>query len=424
MFTRNNNILIISLLSNSIKVFSGPLILLVISNKLSIDEQALYFVFFSLMAIRQLLESGAGVIFKQFIAHEYLKINNHVKVKSYVNFSFAYFFILSLTIFLILLFFGTIFISSKGIDIDWHVSWYLLLVVNFISIALVPYLLMLDAFQKQMHLQTIQFVSSVSYSLSLITLIYLNLGLISIAISMFISNIILYSFVYFKFKKDFSSFLQFDNIVKNFKKCFLLSYGLLAKAFFSFFSVFAFWNLVPLICFYIMPVDYSAPFNLTWALLRSGFYIAQVINSSQATIYTKLFTNISSCYNRFIQVSIFCSICLVLGYLLLFFLKLFNLGAFSGVINISELKYLIVCSFLLYPFVALSDFSRVFKEELYVKNLAYISFSTSLLLVVFFLNGKNEIFYIIFINYTIALMCIYIKAKDKFNEIKNTQNIN
>ncbi|HCH4060369.1 TPA: hypothetical protein ACF311_002303 [Vibrio parahaemolyticus] len=396
MLTNKGNLIAgIAFCSTLVRVISGPIVLLVLSNKFSSEELSIYFVFFSLAAVRQLIESGAGSVLKQRLAYYYIRNNTKlglVKLSSFVNFTFFYFLVLATMYFFILFFFGTHFIQSKEINVDWKIPWFLFCIISFLSTLIVPLLILLDSFQKQEKLQKFQLISSFTYTIVLIVTILLDFGLYSIVISLFISNLILFLFSI----KELWCQIRIIKIRKSFfsntKKCFLDVKSFIFKAFLSFISIFSFWNLIPLSCFYFTPTEFSAKFNLTWALLKSGFYMTQVLNLSQVTIYTKLSLEPKKCFVRFSKVFIACMLFLIFGYTAFITVKFFDVSLFSGTMTGEFLYVLILVCIFYSPFVLISDFSRCFNNEFFSHDVFHASISCFVIFSIGFYFQSNDYF--------------------------------
>jgi hypothetical protein len=420
--SRSNKIAATAFISTLIRVLSAPLILIALSHELSNEELSIYFVFFSLAAVRQLLEAGIGGVLKQKLAIYFLssdRICNKVKLKSYVNFSFLYFFLLGVTVFLLMSVFGTFFISEKKLDVDWLLPWFLFSLMTFVSTALVPIIIVLDSFQMQMKLQKYQLLSSLTYTISLLCFTYLGYGLTSISIALLLSNSLLYSCSLSSLGDDFLTLLSFSNARKNFNRCFLDIKSFLSKTSLSFLSTFSFWNVIPLICFYFTPAYYSSSFNLTWALLKSGFYMAQMINVSQLTIYTKLSAHPLNCYSRFYKVFTFCMLMLIFGYASFFVVKAFDFQIFKETLEGITLIILIATCILFSPFVLISDFSRCFSEDFYSFNVFMVAISTFVFFLLSFITSNHIFYYGNILVLIISNIFLYIKfMKIKFSMVE------
>ena len=70
-FKKYKTLSLLSVCLSSIRVFLGPITLLVLAKNLSTEELGFYYAFFSLTAMAQLLEVGMSSVLKQYYSHSY-----------------------------------------------------------------------------------------------------------------------------------------------------------------------------------------------------------------------------------------------------------------------------------------------------------------------------------------------------------------
>ncbi|WP_341517167.1 O81 family O-antigen flippase [Citrobacter gillenii] len=365
----------ISLLSicfSSIRVFVGPITLLVLAKKLSSEELGFYYAFFSLTAMAQLLEVGMTGVLKQYYSHAYESTGdkeNYDKISSYFLFSLYWYFALSIIFF----FMGVIvsYVMFKDYDglIQWNAAWYLLLLISCISLMLLPLNAMLDGTQKQNMLIRANIVSQLIVAISLWVAIYSGLGLYSMALSQFAGIISFLSSIYLLNSCSWN-FYDFKRKEVVFKKVFFELWPLLKKTSVVWFLGYFYWNGFNIISFKYLGPEIAGCIGISIAIMRAGQNIAVSILNSQMTLYANniakgFFKEAKIIFDRYFIMSL---LLLLIGYgvfYLLYFLKP-NFFLFKKVLPLEQMIY--VSIFFIFTFIisGVEVFTRCFKVEKFV----------------------------------------------------------
>ncbi|GHX80294.1 hypothetical protein VCSRO160_1804 [Vibrio cholerae] len=371
----NSKISLYALLSQSIRLVSGPLVLLVISATLSSEEMSFYYSFFSFVAMQQLLEMGLGFTIKQFIAHAYKEKDGKwtdrsiLDIKSYFRFTVFWFLILAAFILFGIGFFGYYFFSSYIGEVSWIIPWWCLVLVSAMATGLTPILLLLEGCQKQVAVYKGKLISGLATSISTCIAMLLDFGLYSIAISVLISNIVLYIYLYPSISVMKMQLLRVCGFSKNTKKVFFELWPMLSKISVTWVMGYFFWNSFNLIAFKQFTPELAGQLGFTLALARAGYGIAESIVSSQSTVFSLNISNgnilnAKSNFNRSMTYSVsllifgYFSFCLTFWFFPDFFLFEKTLDIYS---SIQIFAYFI----LLLPVTLQANFCRCFKVEPY-----------------------------------------------------------
>ena len=402
----NSKVAKIAFLGQAIRLLSGPLVLLVISKELSTAEMALYYTFFSILAIQQVLEMGIGFTIKQFIAHAYkvdtkgvwLKVSKE-EIKNYYSFSSKWYLVISLFVFVGIGSFGLVFFQSGTVSIDWESPWLLMIVVIALFINLIPLEFVVEGCQQQHVLYSAKLLSSVIGSISLIISMSLGFGLYSIGISRFFASVTQYVYIYFKSKELIKELLFFKcNTV--YKDVFTKVWPMLSKISVTWILGYFFWNSFNLIAFKTLPIDDAGKLAFTLSLAMAGYNIVSTIINSQTTFFSKEISDgrVEDAVFKFRKFNLISLLIICLGYMS--FLIIFNLWPgiyiFDKVLSLELIVYIFIY-FVLVTFVTnQGNFSRCFKREPYF----YLSLFSNITVPVLFLlvcmkSGEPNFLYLI-----------------------------
>jgi O-antigen/teichoic acid export membrane protein len=433
MINENIKTPLYSLLSQSIRLLSGPITLLVVSSSLTNEQMSFYFSFFSLIAMQQLLEMGLGYTVKQFIAHAYKeedgiwKVTSIKDVKSYFRFTCLWFLFLVLFILLGIGFLGYYFFSSYAGNIDWLSSWWCLVFVSAVATGLSPILFVLEGCQKQVQIYKGRMISAIVSSLSLWIAMIMQLDLYSIAISVLISNLVLFKYLYPHISRLLVIFRKSPGHSKEIKEVFKELWPMLSKLSVTWGMGYLFWNSFNLTAFKLFTPEQAGKFGFTLALARAGFGIAESIVNSQSTIYSR---NISE--GKILQAkasftkSLFISQVLILaGYgLYLVAYKFYpSFYLFDKTLSLWVTIQIFLYFSLLLPVNSQANFCRCFKKEPYFKLSMFCNISVPVVFLITSYIFRDVVFiYLLPLSIIFILWSRIIFKTTLKNEIKKKNN--
>ncbi|WP_394142054.1 hypothetical protein [Vibrio chagasii] len=362
-----------SLVSKLIKIVTGPLVLIVVSNYFTPDEMTFYFMFFSVLAFKQMAELGIGYTLKQYISHVYRGVNTTDEVREiyeYISFAFLWYIIVAFFIAIVIGFGGYLYLSSYNGYLNWQPAWYLFIFVMFLFTFFFPIQIVLESCQLRSVVYKGKLVYSVVYSISLSLAIYMDAGLYSISISLFISNLCNYITLVPKYK---TLIAKVKSKIKNKKNNYRLTFSrvspLLLRVTIVWGAGYFFWNGFNLIAFKVMPIEEAAKFIFTIACCKVGYSIADSIMQPQLTKFANLISQgevlkAEAIYSKYRKAALFL---LILGYTFVgviynnFEIEMFS--RFSDYIVYSQISFYYSCVFLL---TSKNNFIRAFKVEPFV----------------------------------------------------------
>ncbi|WP_272659293.1 MULTISPECIES: hypothetical protein [unclassified Providencia] len=301
--------------SKLLKVISGPITLLVIGKKLSIEEIGFYFTFFNLIAMQQLAELGIGHVIKQSIAHSIYKNENSFKIKSYFYFSAIWFAGISVFILIFVGYGGVLFYSSYDGNVEWLYPWWTLVISTSFVTLFLPILLLLEGSQRQLKLYKSQAVSSIINPFAICISLYFNFGLYSISVGLLLSNIALLFLLYTPFRAILGQIRSY-NYKFTFKLTFNELWPLLSKVSIVWGLGFVFWNGFNLIAFKTLPPTDAGKIIFTFTLAKAGFSISESITQSHMTLYAAQISQnkIKQTYLSFLRYRKLAILTLMVGY--------------------------------------------------------------------------------------------------------------
>ncbi|HGX0086754.1 TPA: O81 family O-antigen flippase, partial [Escherichia coli] len=185
-FKKYKTLSLLSVCLSSIRVFLGPITLLVLAKNLSTEELGFYYAFFSLTAMAQLLEVGMSSVLKQYYSHSYAIHDiseKNIKISNYFNFSIYWYLILSILFFILGGGVSYVMFNDYNGIVNWKLPWFFLLFVSCTNLLVLPLNAMLDGTQRQQLLMKANIVSQLMIAISLWLTIYLGLGLYSLGLS-------------------------------------------------------------------------------------------------------------------------------------------------------------------------------------------------------------------------------------------------
>lgn len=348
--------------------------MLTISNKMSSEEIAFYYTFFSVIAIQQVLEMGVGFTLKQYIAHAF-KIDGNIWVeeskyciKGIFDFSIKWYFSISLFIFFGVGYFGIQFFSNIHSVVDWKSPWILVVTLTAVFVTLIPFQLIVEGCQDQIVLFKSQLISSIINCFVLVISIVSGLGLYSIAISVAISNLVLYSLLYTNVGDKYVGLFNLKS-ESTFKSIFNKIWPMLSKISITWILGYFFWNSFNLISIQDLPLVLAGKFALTLSLALAGYNIVSVIVNSQTTIFSSHISSgeLKKALTIFKKLNLMSIGILILGYGVYFVVELLipEFYIFNKTLSSEYTFYIFVYCLLLLPVTNQANFSRCFKKEPY-----------------------------------------------------------
>ncbi|WP_243975787.1 hypothetical protein [Vibrio natriegens] len=390
----NNKIALFSLISKSVKIVSGPIVIFVVSSTLEESELAFYYAFFSLVAMQQLLEMGIGHVLRQQIAHSFKltegmwSLDSQREIKNYIYFANFWFLCLSLLFFLLVGGGGYVYFSTSNIEnINWQEPWLILISTISFFIIFTPISITIESVQRQKVLFKARLLSSIINAVSMIVLINGDYKLYSIGIALFISNLVLYILLFVS-NVDIFKKLTIVERTKNFFDIFNSIKGLLGRVSLVWLLGYFFWNGFNLIAFKALELEDAGRFMLLMSLAKVGFQIAESITQGQMTIYSNMIANGNGIKARklFRRYRGFSFLLLIVGYVVFFvFTKIFSEISLIKKLPDSLMIISVFSYFFTLLFLTLNNnFIRCFKAEPFVlvsifnSILVPLSFYTSL----------------------------------------------
>ena len=298
---KNINPVLFVLINQLFKIITGPLMLLLIPLYLSKEEQGIWYLFSSLLALSIFADLGFSTIVLQFSAHEFSKLKidenfilsgdeeNIKKISSFFIFICNWVTRMILIVFPIIFLIGFYILYSKMPINLWLIPWILYVLISAISFFLNNLLSFFQGFNIVAQIEKIKFYISLLTSFSTIISLYLDLKIYSICLSSILGLFLLLYFLNLIFKK---TILQLINNSKEFSyDWFDEIYQLLWKSGLSFASgYFIFQIYTPLMFIYKGPIE-AGKVGLSISLWVSIFGIS---NSFIASIIPKVNIEISN----------------------------------------------------------------------------------------------------------------------------------
>lgn len=130
-----NKALINTLILNLAKIFTGPILLILVPVYLSEQMQGYWYTFFSISALSLLADLGFSSIVTQFTAHEFYKLsfnkegeiigdaNGFVKIVSLFNYICIRTICVVTFAFIIIFFIGLKILDTENVSFEWKIPW-------------------------------------------------------------------------------------------------------------------------------------------------------------------------------------------------------------------------------------------------------------------------------------------------------------
>lgn len=419
----------LALSSQSLRLLSGPITLLVISSELSPEVMSFYFSFLSLIAMQQLLEMGLGFTVKQFIAHAYHEDDNTwssisiMKIKAYYKFSMIWFLVLAIFIVIVVGLFGAWFFSSYSGDIAWEYPWLALVLSTGLTTLVTPVQFLVEGCQKQIEYYKARLISGVINAIVICFSLLSGLGLYSLSLSVIFSNLALYFILRYEIMSILVVFNKnkIESNAPSVKDTFFEMWPMLSKMSLTWCTGYFFWNSFNLLAFKFLSTEMSGKFGFTLLLARSGFAIAESVVASQSTLYSQSISkgDIQKAKHDFNKSMIASLFILFSGY------SIFVVGfyiypqfyMFEKVLNVESTIQIFIYFFLLLPVLLQANFCRCFKDEPYVNLSLFCNFSVPIVFY-FSLVMFNEVVFAVLLPLSIIFILWSMKIMNKTAIIK------
>lgn len=280
----NKKASIYNLSAVGVKILSGPLVYYLIAFKFEPFFLVAYFFILTINNMRTIFEGGVTNIVKR----NYVLVSNN-NIKSINTFSYIWFLFISILLFIISLFFGSLYIEYILNNFD--IIIFPLILAVFASSLRISILYMdayVDGYVSSVIYRKTLLISNLLSTLVLILSIQFNFALYSI----FFSQLTQVLVIYFLLKKHMQSFeiynkkhlIIFRNQFKKFKNLIQLTMKTWSIGYF-------FWNAT----FWITPIffqdKYSANILFTYAIFKSIYDISASFIHSNIPIITKKIKN-------------------------------------------------------------------------------------------------------------------------------------
>ncbi|NCD70747.1 polysaccharide biosynthesis protein [Mucilaginibacter sp. R11] len=191
-----------TILSRIIQAGGGLISIFFVTRYLSSDEQGYYYTFASILAIQVFFELGLSGIITQYTAYEatHLKLTSDLKfegevyyksrLSSLLRFCVKWFGIISIALFMILIFAGFYFFArfgNKTVAVNWQYPWILLCLATSLNLFIDPLLAFFDGLGMVKDMARFRFIQKASYFISFYALFFFGFKLYSAAIASLIA---------------------------------------------------------------------------------------------------------------------------------------------------------------------------------------------------------------------------------------------
>lgn len=429
---KNTRVASLSILSQSFRILSGPLTIFIIAKTLSVSEMSIYYAFFNVIALQQIMEMGVGFTIRQYISHAY-KIDkdkkwlnsSKEKIISYMRFSFVWYMVISMFVLLIVGFAGEYFFSSYEGTSNWMQPWWTLVIFISVFTIFTPIQFLVEGCQQQLSLYKARLISGVLSSVSLCISLYYGAGLYSIVVSIIVLNIVLYIFIYNQSKRLVSEII---NIKPNqgLFLTFIDVWPMLSKISVTWILGYFFWNSFNLIAFKTLSNDQAGRFGFTLSLAKAGYSIAESLIASQTTIYSNYISNglIDKARKQFERLMLLSMAILFIGFssYIILYLSLPDLFIFKKTLGLDLTLSIFVYFILLLPITSHASYCRCFKVEPYFRLSLFINIQVPIVffIICFYQKEPNFIYLLPFSMLSLIWSCIIYR---KAIGINNTNEI-
>ena len=394
---------IYSMISLGLRLLTAPLCILLIANKLSIEEQALYYTFIAIGAIQFVFELGMNTCMVQKLSS--LKD----RVIEYISFGYIYILTAMILLFISLQIYYTWVVGE--LSFEW------LLYSLFLSINLLMNFILAirEGCGAINHVYKTKLRSSVAYSLVLILSLFLGAELYSLSLAQFaILTSIVLSLYFDGFKVEFK-ILRLKTIKFIFKDIISFQYKLSLVWFFGYF----YWNAYSVYFYKYIGVNEAAQYGATNAVFGAiAIGMASWLQTKRASLGRLVSDGEIS---KTIYIAIHSSILSIIGYLIIssvfvvaLHYKIFS--EFSDRFMPMELLYFIMAirfSILIQELILV--YLRVYNDEpLYLFSLTNYMLTP---FIIYYCHSYNDIKLTLAISFIVQVIFVFIMTLKSINYI-------
>lgn len=317
---------VLSIVGRAIRVLAAPITLLIISNKLTTEELAFYYTFFSLVSMQQLAELGLGQVMRQSISHAYEVDENNILTKSsilnvtgYFKLTVVWFACVSFFILIIVGISGYLYLDLTDSNVLWKGPWWTLVVSSSLATLLTPISILLESCQKQRVMFRVNIIVSFIYSITLWAGLLYGLGLYSVSYSIITSTISMLFFIFLPTAEIIKQIKSYWQIV-NLKTVFYGVFPYLSRVSIVWACSFFYWNAFGLVSIPLYGAEVAGKLLLAVGLAKAGFDVSKSIVQGQVTLYANMISKNKTfqAKKEFKKYAIISFSILILGYGLFF----------------------------------------------------------------------------------------------------------
>lgn len=322
-----------SILQLLIRALSGPMSIFLIAKNLTVDQQAIYYIFISVSSIQWVFELGMSTCLIQVLSGE----KDKERIINYLKFGSFYFSICSIITFILMTVY-CFWVIGLDSNVSWIYSWFLY-AISISSAIILNVLVITEESRGSIELvYKSKFIASIFQSFVLITSLYLGLSLYALGISGVSFSIILLYLLRNNVKDILSNLIHTKYI--DLKSTFLILMPFQSRTAIVWISGYLYWNFYNIYIYKYISVDLSAQFGLLNAALGAiSFSMIALLQTKRSSITKSIF---SGQKNKTINAFLYTILLGVFGYFVLSisFISLseiINIGdrIFSGILLIS-----------------------------------------------------------------------------------------
>ena len=268
-----------------VRALSGPLSILLIAKNLTIDQQAVYYIFISIAAVQWIFELGMSTCLVQVISGE----DCQSKTNNYLTFGGVYFLLSSVATLVFTTLYCYWVLGEKDLEV-WFIPW-LVYITSLAGTILINIVLIAEeSTGKRKSVYQAKFYSGVFQSTILLFALYLGGGLYALGLGGW-AYVVLLSFILRKQVRYISSL--FDEIKReNLKNTFKELIPFQSRTAIVWISGYIYWNFYNIYIYKYISVDFSAQFGLVNAALSAiSFAMLAIFQTKRSDISKSIFSN-------------------------------------------------------------------------------------------------------------------------------------
>lgn len=419
------------------KLFSGPILLILIPIYLCAEAQGYWYTFISLAALAVFADMGFSTILLQFSAHEfaYLKFESNKtltgdvyhleRLATLLKFAVKWSIGMGLIAFPIILIIGFLILNQKRTEIDWFIPW----VVYGLASVLVFFNSMLLSFIEGCdsvgEIQKIRFFISFTTVISTVCFLFFGLELYSLVLSLFFGGFVGIIIIFSKFKNMFVQLTYIASSISHNWKIEILP--LLGKYAISWISGYFIFSIFTPIAFHYYGSIEAGQVGLSMAICTAIFGISNIwmtiiVPKINMLVSHKDYDTLNLLFRKYLILSVITFIFGIIIFFVIIIIFKDYIPFYGRLISIYSFVIISIAWFIQIIINALATYMRAHKEEPLVLpsfvSAIYISFTTWLIA----MNLPFEYFFIGFLSsYILGLpwvLLIFRKYKVRENGIK------